>query len=170
MEKKKLSIIGIVFSIITLLAALITIETKTITIFPNWGQKQPRPIHKGLEKFIFLRDNTNYISYFSSNCPDLHSQYLNLHIKFNKSSTIKDIEYLYVVIERLENKDNKEQRTFVTHNFYEAKYQNNLIRIPNTFEKGIYQIRYGFIFTKDLKSLYRKDPTFYYKNCIVIKQ
>ena len=106
-------------------------------------------------------------SYFSSDCPNLDSQHLDLHINFMNPLITKDIDFLRVNIYRFENRDDKEARTFVLEDFYEVRAENNIIRINNDFGKGRYEIIYGFMFKNDLNTEY---PTFYFKRCVVTKQ
>ena len=102
-----------------------------------------------------------------------------------------DIACLRVVIYRLENRNDREERTSLelddffkvnpVENFRpkhklahipekEFKYYEiatNYIQISNDFEKGKYEILYGFMFKIDL---IEPNPTFYCKSCIVTKQ
>ncbi len=108
----------------------------------------------------------NSSSYFSSDCPNLNNDFLEIKINFFNTAIVKDIAFLRVNIYRFDNYNSTEARTFVLEEYYEVKPSNNFIKISNDFSKGKYEIVYGFIFKDDLT---KKYPTFYFKKCIVKK-
>lgn len=105
-------------------------------------------------------------AYFTSDCPDFNSDFLELKLDFFNPSIIEDIAYLRVNIYRINNKDSKEVRTYILEELYEVRQQNNIIRISNDFSKGKYEILYGFIFKDEIL---KKYPSFNFKKCIVTK-
>jgi hypothetical protein len=105
-------------------------------------------------------------AYFSSDCPDLNTDFLDISLDFINPAIIKDIAYLRVNIYRFDNHNSTEARTFVLEELYEVKPQNNIIRISNDFSKGKYEILYGFVFKDVLTKTY---PSFNFKKCIVTK-
>lgn len=105
-------------------------------------------------------------AYFTSDCPSLDKEYLDIKIDFINPSIIKDIAYLRVNIYRFDNVNSNEARTYVLEELYEVKPENNLIRISNDFSKGKYEILYGFVFKDELTKPY---PTFNFRKCIVTK-
>lgn len=106
-------------------------------------------------------------AYFTSNCPDLNNDFLDIRLDFFNPSIIKKIAYLRVNIYGFDNRNSTESRTFVLEELYEVKPQNNLIRISNDFSNGKYEIQYGFIFKKELEAKY---PSFNFKKCTVTKE
>jgi hypothetical protein len=105
-------------------------------------------------------------SYFTSKCPDLNKNFLDLNIDFLNPSITKDIAYLRVNIYKFDDPNKDEARTYILEDFYEVKSESNLIRIDNDFSNGKYEIIFGFMFKSDLKQQY---PKFYFKKCIVLK-
>lgn len=105
-------------------------------------------------------------AYFTSDCPSLNTDFLDIKINFFNNEIVKDIAYLRVNIYRFENLNSTDARKFVLEELYEVKPTDNFIRISNDFSKGKYEILYGFIFKKELNKDY---PSFNFKRCIVIK-
>lgn len=105
-------------------------------------------------------------AYFTSECPVLNNDFLEIKLDFFNPSIIKDIAYLRVNIYRFDNKNSNEAMTFILEELYEVKQQKNIIRISNDFSKGKYEILYGFIFKDELT---KKYPSFNFKKCIVRK-
>lgn len=105
-------------------------------------------------------------AYFTSECSNLNTDFLEIKINFLNPSIIKDIAYLRVNIYRFDDKASDEARTFIIEELYEVKQQNNIIKISNDFSKGKYEILYGFIFKDELT---KKYPTFNFKRCILTK-
>lgn len=106
------------------------------------------------------------IAYFTSDCPSLDKEHLDIKIDFINPRVIKDIAYLRVNIYKFDNVNSVEARTYVIEELYEVKSDNNVIRISNDFSKGKYEILYGFVFKEELSKTY---PSFNFKKCIVIK-
>ncbi len=105
-------------------------------------------------------------AYFSSDCPDLNSKYIDLKINFLNSSFVNEIACLRVNIYKFIN-DTKYQTEYISEDYYQVKPSNNFIRISNGLGQGKYEILYGFIFKNDMNKEY---PVFYFKKCIVIKK
>jgi len=105
-------------------------------------------------------------SYFTSVCPDLNKNFIDIKINFLNQSITKDIAFLRVNIYRFDDLEKDEARTYILEDFYEVKNENNMIRIANDFARGKYEIIYGFMFKGDLKEEY---PKFYFKRCVVSK-
>ncbi|HUX55270.1 MAG TPA: hypothetical protein VMV56_12700 [Williamwhitmania sp.] len=105
-------------------------------------------------------------SYFSSNCPSLDKDFLDINFNFFNTAILSEIAYLRVNIYRFDNNESKEARTSILEEFYEVKPSDNFIRISNDFAKGKYEIIYGFLFKDDLAKEY---PAFYFKKCVVTK-
>lgn len=105
----------------------------------------------------------NSSSYFSSDCPNLNSKYLDIVIDFLNPLLTKDIACLRVNIYQ---ENSTGVRTYILEEFYEVRDKSNLIRIDNDFEKGKYEIVYGFMFKNDFE---KEFPSFYLKKCIVTK-
>lgn len=106
-------------------------------------------------------------SYFSSDCPDLISKFIDIKFNFLYPEITKDIAYLRLNIYKFDNVNSKESRTYISEDFYEVKHDNNFIRINNDLSNGKYEIMYGFMFKKDLNEKY---PKFYFKRCVIIKK
>ena len=105
-------------------------------------------------------------AFFTSDCPSLNNEHLDIKINFFNPNIVKDIAYLRVNIYKFDNVNSTEARTYVLEEIYEVKTENNLIRISNDFSKGKYEILYGFIFKDEIKKTY---PSFNIKKCIVTK-
>lgn len=105
-------------------------------------------------------------AYFTSDCPSLDKEDLDIKINFINSSIVKDIAYLRVNIYKYENLNSTEARTYVLEELYEVKSENNLIRISNDFLKGKYEILYGFVFKDELTKTY---PKFNFRRCVMVK-
>lgn len=105
-------------------------------------------------------------AYFTSDCPSLDTEHLDIKIDFINPSIVKDIAYLRVNIYRFDNVNSKEARAYVLEELYEVKPENNVIRISNDFSKGKYEILYGFVFKDELTKTY---PSFNFRKCIVMK-
>lgn len=105
-------------------------------------------------------------AYFTSACPSLDKEHLDIKIDFINPSIVKDIAYLRVNIYRFDNVNSNEARTYVLEELYEVKPENNLIRLSNDFSKGKYEILYGFVFKDELSKTY---PSFNFRKCIVTK-
>lgn len=105
-------------------------------------------------------------AYFTSDCPSLDNDYLDIKINFINPSIIKDIAYLRVNIYKFDNVNSTEAKTYVLEELYEVKPENNFIRISNDFSKGKYEILYGFVFKDELTKPY---PLFNLRKCIVTK-
>lgn len=105
-------------------------------------------------------------AYFTSDCPSLDNENLDIKIDFINTSIVKDIAYLRVNIYKFDNVNSAEARTYVLEELYEVKSDNNVIRISNDFTKGKYEILYGFVFKEELSKTY---PSFNFKKCIVTK-
>jgi hypothetical protein len=105
-------------------------------------------------------------AYFTSDCPSLEKDHLDIKIDFINSHIVKDIAYLRINIYRFDNVNYNEARIYVLEELYEVKPENNLIRISNDFSKGKYEILYGFVFRDELKKAY---PSFNFRKCIVTK-
>lgn len=105
-------------------------------------------------------------AYFTSECPDLNNDFLEIKLDFFNPAIIKDIAYLRINIYRFDNKNSNEARTIILEELYEVKQQNNIIRISNDFSEGKYEFLYGFIFKDELM---KKYPSFNFKKCIVMK-
>jgi hypothetical protein len=105
-------------------------------------------------------------AYFTSACPDLNNEYLDIKINFINPSITRDIAFLRVNIYRFDKLNSNEARTYVLEELYEVKPEDNIIRISNDFSKGKYEILYGFVFKNDLTKTY---PSFNFKKCIVTK-
>jgi len=106
-------------------------------------------------------------AYFTSNCPDLKKDFLDIKLDFFNPKIIEKIAFLRVNIYRFEKRNSTEVRAFVLEELYEVKQENNLIRISNDFSNGKYEIMYGFIFKKELETKY---PSFNFKKCTVTKE
>ena len=106
------------------------------------------------------------LSYFSSKCPNLDSEFIDIKIDFFNQEIIDEIAFLRVNIYKYYDKNSKEARSFVLNEFYEIKPSDNLIRINNGLSNGKYEIIYGFMFKAELEEEY---PTFHMKKCIVKK-
>ena len=104
--------------------------------------------------------------YFSSNCPSIDNDFIDLTFNFFNAEILNEIAFLRLNIYRFDNINSKDAGTFVLEDFYEVKPKDNLIRISNDLGKGKYEIVYGFIFKDDLTKEY---PTFYFKKCIITK-
>lgn len=105
--------------------------------------------------------------YFSSDCPNLNKDFLEIRINFFNPELVKNIAFLRVDIYRFENNNSSEARLLILEEYYEVKPSNNFIKISNDLLKGKYEIVYGFILKEDLTKDY---PTFYFKKCIVQKE
>lgn len=105
-------------------------------------------------------------AYFTSDCPSLDNEHLDIKINFINPIIVKDIAYLKVNIFRFDNVNSTEARTYVFEELYEVKAENNVIRISNDFSKGKYEILYGFVFKDELTKTY---PSFNFRKCIVMK-
>jgi len=105
-------------------------------------------------------------AYFTSDCPTLDNEHLDIKINFINPSIVKDIAYLRVNIYRFDNLNSTEARTYVLEELFEVKPDNNVIRISNDFSKGKYEILYGFVFKDELTKTY---PSFNFRKCIVTK-
>lgn len=104
--------------------------------------------------------------YFTSDCPKLNSVYIDLKLNFFQPEILKEIAFLRVNIYKFDKQTYKEARSFILEDYYEPK-KNNFIRINNDLEIGKYEIIYGFMFKKALKTKY---PGFYFKKCVVYKR
>lgn len=105
-------------------------------------------------------------AYFTSDCPSLDNEYIDIKIKFINPSIVKDIAYLRVNIYKLDNINSTETRTYILEELFEVKSEDNVIRISNDFAKGKYEILYGFMFKNQLTNTY---PSFHFRKCIVTK-
>lgn len=105
-------------------------------------------------------------AYFTSDCPSLDKEYLDIKIDFINPNLVKDIAYLRVNIYRYDNVNSPEARKYVLEELYEVKPENNVIRISNDFSKGKYEILYGFVFKEELTKTY---PSFNFKKCVLTK-
>lgn len=105
-------------------------------------------------------------AYFTSDCPSLDNEHLDIKIDFINMGIVKDIAYLRVNIYKFDYANSAEARIHVLEELYELKPDNNVIRISNDFAKGKYEILYGFIFKEELSKPY---PCFNFKKCIVTK-
>src|SRR5690606_5334227 len=105
-------------------------------------------------------------AYFTSDCPSLDKEHLDIKIDFINPTIVKDIAYLRVNIYRFDNVNSKEARTYILEELYEVKPENNVIRLSNDFSKGKYEILYGFVFKDELSKTY---PSFNFRRCIVTK-
>lgn len=103
-------------------------------------------------------------AYFTSECPTLDKEFIDIKIYFINPSITKEIAFLQINIYRFDNPDSNEARTYVLEELYEIKSNENLIRISNDVGKGKYEILYGFVFKDELTKTY---PTFNFKRCIV---
>lgn len=142
--------------------------TERIALTENSSRKIPNLI---LTNKADRLKNKGYVygsssSYFSSDCPDLNKDFLDININFFNTAIVEEIAYLRVNIYLFDNYASNEARTFVLEEFYEVKPTNNFIRISNDFSKGKYEIIYGFIFKDELTKEY---PKFNFKKCIVKK-
>lgn len=77
-------------------------------------------------------------SYFTSDCPELNSKYVDIEINFLNLSITKEIAYLRVEIDKFDDPMKNEARNLILDDFYEVKEANNFIRINNDFPKGKY--------------------------------
>jgi uncharacterized membrane-anchored protein YhcB (DUF1043 family) len=100
-------------------------------------------------------------SYFSSDCPDLNSKFIDIKINFLNPEIVKEIAFLRVNIYKTSNEKSNQPSNFILEEFYEVK-PNNLIRINNDLSSGRYEILYGFMFKNDLNNKY---PDFHFKKC-----
>jgi len=105
-------------------------------------------------------------AYFTSDCPSLDNEYIDIKIKFINPSIVKDIAYLRINIYKLDNINSTETRTYILEELFEVKSEDNVIRISNDFAKGKYEILYGFMFKNQLTNTY---PSFHFRKCIVTK-
>lgn len=105
-------------------------------------------------------------AYFTSDCPSLENEHLDIKINFINPSIIKDVAYLRVNVYRFDNLNSTEARAYVLEELFEVKPENNVIRISNDFGKGKYEILYGFVFKDELTKTY---PSFNFRKCIVSK-
>ncbi|MGK6351588.1 hypothetical protein [Parapedobacter sp. DT-150] len=139
-----------------------------ITLTKNVDGVIPNLILTGSENRIKSKGYTygSSSAYFTSVCPDMNNDFLDIRLDFFNPTFTKDIAYLRVNIYRFDNKNSNEARTSILEEFYEVKSQNNIIRISNDFPKGKYEILYGFIFNNELTKTF---PSFNFKKCIVTK-
>ena len=112
----------------------------------------------------FMQESAS--AYFSAKCPELNSQFIDIKVDFFNTEIMEDIDFLRVNIYKFDNLQAKESRTHVLEDYYQVKPTGNLIRISNDFQKGKYEILFGFMFKNDNA----KYPKFYFKKCVVIKQ
>lgn len=105
-------------------------------------------------------------AYFTSDCPLLDNEYLDIKLNFFNPDITKEIAFLRMNIYRFDNPSSNEARTYILEELFEVKSNENLIRISNDFSKGKYEILYGFVFKGELTKTY---PTFNFKKCIVTK-
>lgn len=105
-------------------------------------------------------------AYFTSDCPALKKEHLDIKIDFITPDVVKEIAYLRVNIYKFNNANSAEARTVVFEEYYEVKSENNVIRISNELSKGKYEILYGFVFKDELSKTY---PSFNFKKCVLTK-
>lgn len=105
-------------------------------------------------------------AYFTSDCPSLNNEHLDVKINFINPSIVKDIAYLRVNIYKFDNSNSTEARTYVLEELFEVKPEDNIIRISNDFSKGKYEILYGFVFKDELTKTY---PSFNFRRCTLTK-
>lgn len=120
-------------------------------------------ITQNLSKFRYKGYTEKRLSSFlTSDCPNLNSKFIDIEFNFLNPEITNNIAVLKIEIIKFDNN----KRIFVLENYYEVKKENNFIRIFNDFEKGKYEIIYGFILKNDTKNEY---PDFYLKKCILNK-
>ena len=105
-------------------------------------------------------------SYFSSDCPTLNKDFIDIHFDFFNPKILNEIAYLRVNVYGFDKHNSKEAKTFILEEFYEVKPKDNFIRISNDLGKGKYEILYGFILKEDIPKEY---PTFHFKRCRISK-
>jgi len=189
-SKKLRKVIGIIFFI---LVAVIITTFLLLKKELNIASATNSIVTRNFQNIIgqeFNQSNLSPYCYYSD-CPNLDSENLNIFINFRQTAIVSDIACLRVLIYRIENRNDIEERTSrVLDEFFKirpVRYSSNreldeshgikrktinviggdnYIAITNDFEKGKYEILYGFIFKEDI---IKKNPTFYSKSCIVIK-
>lgn len=96
-------------------------------------------------------------------CPDPTSPILTFTLAMLNKETLKDIAFFRCIITRLENNS----RYWVNESYYEVKSADNVIGIVNNLGKGEYSIDFGFMLKEELTKEY---PTFFRKNCTIVKK
>ena len=93
-------------------------------------------------------------SYFNVQIPTFEGDFLDFDISFFDLDLVKDIYCLSIKIDAI---NNGKHSVYLDDN-YNINNGSNMIRIANTFPKGIYEISVGFFLKKDVNAEY---PCYY---------